>query len=208
MTSVDISTQAIDTFLAALPKETFDAAPPTHLPTALPLTFPTDLHHLNLLATLHLVNAIFSQPQHLAFFAEVNATPSDSALRGVLGMYLASEPDWKSSNLLSATAWANGELSEAKLAEFFGFQIMRERNHESMPGVRVGERWAPAVAVTEDLSSTLQKLGAEIKADSQCLGDRVIAALQAAKSASEGEPDPALAFAKSFCGNVRFWRRR
>lgn len=202
MAELDISTQAIDAFLASLPKSTLENAPETHLPASLPLSFPTPLHDLNLLATLHLINAIFSQPQHRAFFAEINSSPSDTALRGVLGLYLASDAEWKSSNFLSATAWANGELSEAKISEFFEIQVMRESDHETLPGVRVGERWKAAVAVADDLGSTLQKLGAEIQGDSKCLGERVIAALQHAKSNSDDAPEPALAFAMDFCSNV------
>jgi hypothetical protein len=200
MPGVDISTTAISAFLKALPKSTLDSAPPTHLPSALPLAFPTDLHQLNLLSTLHLVNAAFSQPAHRAYFAAEGGTPGDTALRGVLGMYLASDADWGSSNLLSAKCWASGEMNQTKVAEFFSISVFKEREHESMPGVRVGERWPPAIAVADELVNLLQTLGTNIK--SPCLGEEVLAALGAAKSQAAGQPDEGLAFAKEFCSNA------
>lgn len=200
MPGVDISATAISAFLKALPKSTLDSAPPTHLPSALPLAFPTDLHELNVLSTLHLVNAAFSQPAHRAYFAEEGGTPGDTALRGVLGMYLASESDWGPSNLLSAKCWASGELNQTKVAEFFSIPVFKEREHESMPGVRVGERWQPAIAVADALVHLLETLGSRIR--SQCLGEEVQAALDAAHSAAAGQPDEGLAYAKEFCSNV------
>ncbi|BEI83215.1 hypothetical protein CcaverHIS002_0310830 [Cutaneotrichosporon cavernicola] len=200
MSGVDISATAISAFLKALPQSTLDSAPQTHLPSALPLAFPTDLHQLNLLSILHLVNAAFSQPTHRAYFAEEGGTPADTAVRGVLGMYLASDTDWGTSNLLSAKCWASGELNQTKVAEFFSIAIFKEREHESMPGVRVGERWAPAIAVADDLVHLLQALGKNIKR--QCLGDEVLAALGAAKADAAGQSDEGLAFAKEFCSNA------
>jgi hypothetical protein len=69
-----------------------------------------------------------------------------------------------------------------------------------MPGVRVGERWPPAIAVADELVNLLQTLGTNIK--SPCLGEEVLAALGAAKSQAAGQPDEGLAFAKEFCSNV------
>ncbi|GMK53713.1 hypothetical protein CspeluHIS016_0102990 [Cutaneotrichosporon spelunceum] len=200
MPGVDISATAISAFLKALPKSALDSAPPTHLPSALPLAFPTELHQLNLLSTLHLVNAAFSQPTHRAYFAEEGGTPGDTAIRGVLGMYLASDTDWGTNNLLSAKCWASGELNQNKVAEFFSISIFKEREHESMPGVRVGERWAPAIAVADELVNLLQALGKNIK--SQCLGEEVLGALSGAKEHAAGEPDEGLTFAKEFCNNA------
>lgn len=200
MSGVEISATAIGDFLKALPKSALDSAPPTHLPSALPLAFPTELHQLNLLSTLHLVNAALSQPNHRAYFAAEGGSPGDTALRGVLGLYLASDSDWGTNNLLSAKCWASGELNEAKVGEFFSIEILKEREHESMAGVRVGERWAPAVAVAEELVNLLKNLGETIK--SKCFGEEVLAVLGAAKSAAAGQPDEGLSFAKEFCSNV------
>ncbi|TXT15944.1 hypothetical protein VHUM_00447 [Vanrija humicola] len=194
---VEISVQAIGDFLSSLPQAVVKSAPASHLPTALPLAFPSDLHHVNFLAVLHLVNAAFAGPQHLAYFAESRETPGDTALRGVLGMFLASEPGWTAGNLLSAKAWASGELGEAKVAEFFGIEILREREHETMKGVRVGERWKPAVDVAVELVELFKTLGDGIKAS--CLGEDVIALLTVDKERSVSDPDTALSFAKDFC---------
>lgn len=200
MPGVDISATAITAFLKALPKSALDCAPPTHLPSALPLAFPTELHQLNLLCTLHLVNAAFAQPSHRAYFAEEGGTPGDTALRGVLGMYLASDSDWGTSNLLSAKCWASGEMNQTKVAEFFSIEVFKEREHESMKGVRVGERWQPALDVADELVKLLKNLGTKIQHN--CLGDEVLAALGAAKTNAAGQPDEALAYAKEFCSNV------
>lgn len=200
MPGVDISATAITAFLKALPKSTLDSAPPTHLPSALPLAWPSELHQLNLLSTLHLANAAFSQPDHRAYFAEEGSTPGDMALRGVLGMYLASNSDWGTSNLLSAKCWASGEMTQNKVAEFFGIEVFKEREHESMRGVRVGERYQPAIAVADQLVDLLQSLGKTIT--SNCLGEEVLGLLGAAKTEAEGQPDEGLSYAKEFCNKV------
>ncbi len=64
-----------------------------------------------------------------------------------------------------------GELGEAKVSEFFGVETMREKEHETMPGVRVGERWAPGIALVMDLVEMFQRIGNGVQAN--CVGEEV-----------------------------------
>lgn len=198
--AVDLSATAIQAFLASLPEVALKAAPSTHLPTTLPLSFPSDLHCVNLLTVLHLLHTLFSQPQHRRYFAEADTTPSDTALRGALGMFLASETGWDNDNLLSAKAWREDLLNEAKVADLFDIEILKERQHETLP-IKVGERSAPAVAVVADVVTLFHDLGYSI--DASCIGEEVLALLTVEKEHTAQDVDQALAFAQDFCHRVR-----
>lgn len=202
--SVDISTTAIQSFLSSMPESFSASAPPTNLPTTIPLAWPTDLHQLNFLTVLHLVYTKFTRPDHSAFFAEAGQRPTDVALRGALGLYLASDQGWDSGNFLATRAWRDGLLNEATVAEYFGIQILRERQHETMP-ITIGERYEPAVAVVTDLVNMFQSLGDSIEVGS--IGEDVIALIKASKEHTDHEPEHASAFAKDFCRRVSPYQR-
>lgn len=200
MATVQISEPAIEKLLATLPASALEKAPPTNLPTSLPLAFPTELHHVNFLSALHLVANTFAQPKHRVYFAEQDQDVGETALRGVLGMFLASDQGWDKKNLLSAPAWAAGELGEAQVAEFFGIETHHERDHESMPGIRVGEKYQPAIDLVGELATLFRAIGSSLSGP--CLGDEVVKVSQVASQKAEGQSDAGYAFAKEFCDNV------
>lgn len=184
---------AVQAFIEGLPKDVLDSAPQTHLPTQLPLAFPTPLHSINVITSLHLAHRVISHPRHAECLADLGAAADDLAVRGVLGFYLGSDEDWQSGNLLGLAAWKKGELGEAKVAEFFGVETMREKEHETMPGVRVGERWAPGIALVTDLVEMFQRIGNGSEA--RCVGEKV----QELLNALSGQVADGSAFAQSFC---------
>ena len=176
-----ISSSAITSFLTLLPHSFLLSSPNTYLPTRFPLAFPTPPHSLNLLTTLHLVHATLSDPSHSTYFAETRSCPADTALRGILGLYLASDARWGRENLLSATAWRGGLLDDEKVGEFFGIEVMREREHEALRGVKVGERWSEGVGVVQSLVGLFREVGERLTGD--CVGDAV---RRATEQAGEG----------------------
>jgi hypothetical protein len=113
------------------------------------------------------------------------------AIRGVFGMYLASDLEWDRSNLLSKEYWrtlshsadepgaspstpnpfGGANEGEAKIADFLGVEIMRERESAQLKGVKIGERWAPAVQLVGAVVGVLGELGARLR--SGCLGEEV-----------------------------------
>lgn len=198
--SVQISESAVASLLQKLPASCLAAAPPTNLPTSLPLAFPTELHHINFLGALHLVADTFAQPKHRVYFAEQNQDVGETALRGVLGMFLASDQGWDKKNLLSAAAWAAGELGEAQVAEFFGIETHHEKDHESIPGIRVGEKYQPAIDLVGELAALFRVVGTSVSGP--CLGDEVVNVSQAAAKKAEGQSNRGYVFAKEFCDSV------
>lgn len=198
MSSARVDTSAVQAFIDHLPRSVLDDAPQTHLPTQLPLAFPSPLHIINVITMLHLVRHVISQPRHAACLAELRSAADDLAVRGVLGLYLASDETWSTANLLSCPAWRASELNEAKVAEFFGIQVMREREHESMPGVRVGERWTPGVRLVADLVDMFQRIGTGLQGQC-CIGERV----KQLSDALAPQTGDSTAFARRFCQAVK-----
>jgi hypothetical protein len=150
MADVTISQEALNTFLPRLSRPSASSSR-SNLPTILPLAFPTPLHLLNTLTAIHIASSVLSQPTHARYFAETGTSPSDTAIMGVLGLYLSSDESWTSSNMLSTAAWKDGKSDEALLSEVFRIETTREKEHETMKGIRVGGRWDPGARVVEDL---------------------------------------------------------
>jgi hypothetical protein len=188
-TQISPDIEAISAFLDQLDPFILSQAPATHFPVQLPLTFPSPLHHLNFLVILHLVEHTFSHPRHAAYLAATGITAHDASLRGVMGAFLASDDadTWSGTNLLGALAWQRGAMDEAKVADLFSIEVMREQDHETLQGVKVGGRWAPGVQMAGDLVGLFKRLGESVVSrKGRCVGDAAVQALKAAQEGVEG----------------------
>lgn len=196
-----LDTERISEFVDQLPRSVLERAPKTHFPIQLPLAFPSPLHHVNLLTVLHLVHATLSQPRHTLYLAETRSDAYDIAIRGVFGLYLGSDETWGAQNLLSAKAWKQGAMSEAKVGEFFSLDIMREKNHPTLP-VKIGERWGPGAEIAGDLVALFMRLGEGMAM--RCVGEAVLAALGTSREGeNDGEGDRwTAASSRAFCDQV------
>jgi hypothetical protein len=180
-----ISTESIAKLLKELPKSTLDDASQTYLPTILPLALPSPEHTLNFFTTLHLIHHTLAQPIHAAYFHETNTTPRDAALRGSVSLFLASEEKWTSANLLSAAAWKKDKLDERAVSEHFEIQVIREREHETMKAIRVGERWDKAVGVAAALVGLFRGLGERL--ESKSVGEAVKGLVEESQEVANGD---------------------
>ena len=180
-----ISTDSIAKLLKELPKSTLDDASQTYLPTILPLALPSAEHTLNFFTTLHLIHHTLAQPIHAAYFHETNTTPRDAALRGSVSLFLASEEKWTSANLLSAAAWKKDKLDERAVSEHFEIQVIREREHDTMKAIRVGERWGKAVDVAAALIGLFRGLGERL--ESKSVGEAVKGLVEESQEVANGE---------------------
>jgi len=180
-----ISNDSIAKLLKELPKSTLDDAPQTYLPTILPLALPSPEHTLNFFTTLHLIHHTLAQPIHAAYFHETNSTPRDAALRGSVSLFLASEEKWTSANLLSAAAWKKDKLDERAVSEHFEIQVIREKEHETMKAIRVGERWDKAVGVAAALVGLFRELGKGLEGKS--IGEAVKALVEESQEVANGD---------------------
>jgi hypothetical protein len=173
-----------------LPQGLLTQAPKTHFPVQLPLAFPSDLHHINLLTILHLVSTTISQPRHTHYLAEQLGTDASTiSIRGVFGLFLASDATWAADNLLSLKSWKMDKMTEERVAEFFGIEVMREKSHPTLP-VKIGERWLPGVELAGDLVALFKRLGEKVQM--RCIGEAVLSALGHA----------AEAYSRAFCEKV------
>lgn len=193
MSQINISTEALDDFRATLQSPGAGSSR-THLPTILPLAFPTPLHTLNALVSIHLIHAILSHPSHALYFAETNADPKDVATMGVMGLYLSSSEDWSSENLLSTAAWKAGKMNQSLISEMFRIETTREAEHETLKGIRVGGRWDPGARLVEELVKWF-KGSAGLMGKMQCVGEWVGMVVQ--DSWQEG--DDAKLFVENCC---------
>lgn len=150
MSQITVSSEQLDKLRLSLQRPS-EGSSRTHLPTILPLAFPTPLHTLNILVSIHIIHAILSHPTHAAYFAETGSDPKDTAVMGVMGLYLSSSEDWSSQNLLSAAAWKEGKMNDSLVSEMFRIETTREAEHETLKGIRVGGRWDPGAKLVEDL---------------------------------------------------------
>jgi hypothetical protein len=180
-----ISTDSIAKLLKELPKSTLDDASQTYLPTILPLALPSPEHTLNFFTTLHLIHHTLAQPIHAAYFHETNTTPRDAALRGSVSLFLASEEKWTSANLLSAAAWKKDKLDERAVSEHFEIQVIREKEHETMKAIRVGERWDKAVDVAAALVELFRGLGERL--ESKSVGEAVKGLVEESQEVANGD---------------------
>jgi hypothetical protein len=192
-----ISTESIAKLLKELPKSTLDDASQTYLPTILPLALPSPEHTLNFFTTLHLIHHTLAQPIHAAYFHETNTTPRDAALRGSVSLFLASEEKWTSANLLSAAAWKKDKLDERAVSEHFEIQVIREREHETMKAIRVGERWDKAVGVAAALVGLFRGLGERL--ESKSVGEAVKGLVEESQEVANGD---VVIFARVFTEQV------
>jgi hypothetical protein len=202
MSRITLRPSALTAFLDTLPRLVLKSASPTHLPTQLPLALPSPLHTTNLITILHLVFSTLSSPTHAAYFGVTGSDPRETAVRGVMGLFLASEDGWGADNLLSTAAWKKGLLGEDKMVEFFGITVMREKQHETMQGITVGERWQPGVNVSGALVDLFRGLGGKVPG--RCVGEAVEATIRQARETAGKGPSGAADMAKTFCGEVGF----
>lgn len=196
MTS-SISQENLKSFVHDLDQSWLDDAPTTFLPVILPLALPTPLHTINFFTILHLVYDRLSSSSHAAYFQETRSTARDTAIRGTVSLYLASEEGWVADNLLSADAWKKGKLDERAMAEHFEIQVVREREHETMKAIRVGSRWNKGV----DTAQALVQLFAEVgdRLSGRCVGEALQSLIQECWAATEQDP---ASFARSFVEHV------
>lgn len=200
MSRITLRPSALTAFLDTLPRSVLKSASPTHLPTQLPLALPSPLHTTNLITILHLVFSTLSSPTHAAYFGVTGSDPRETAVRGVMGLFLASEDGWGADNLLSTAAWKKGLLGEDKMVEFFGITVMREKQHETMQGITVGERWQPGVNVSGALVDLFRGLGGKVPG--RCVGEALEATIRQARETAGKGPSWAADMAKTFCGEV------
>lgn len=198
---IKLNEERISDLIDQLPKSVLDQTTKTHFPLQLPLAFPTPLHHVNLLTVLHLVYTTLCQPRHSAYLAQTGSDPHEVAIRGVMSLFLGSDEAWDSNNLLSAKAWKQGSLDEEKVAEFFGLEVMKEKDHPTLP-VKVGERWKVGVDLAGDLVGLFKRLGGKLPM--RCSGEAVLAALGHAEEEVAGQKGHARAkgYARAFCDKV------
>lgn len=199
--SLQSNEERVFDFVDHLQKDVLDRAPKTYFSVQLPLAFPTPLHHVNLHTVLHLVYNTLSHARHTAYFAELRSSSHETTMRGVMGLFLASDEGWGSDNLLAAKAWTSGSLNEQKIAEFFGVEIMREVDHPPMP-VKVGERWKPGSDLAGDLVGLFRRMGERLRM--RCVGEAVLAALGHAGEETKMLRGDNLAkrYAREFCDKV------
>lgn len=198
MTMVSIDTEAVTRFVDQLDDKLLEHAAPTFLPTILPLALPSSLHTVNFFTVLHLVYDTLVSPVHAAYFIETQASARDTAIRGCVSLFLGSEEGWDTANnLLSTAAWKKGQLDERAVAEHFEIQVVREKQHETMKAVRVGERWDKGVAVAAELVMLFAELGGRLTG--KCVGEAVVALVEECMQASR---DDTKAFAKAFTEQV------
>ena len=169
---------ALEAFLPRL-RSSIPSTSLSYLPTTLPLAFPSPLHLINTLTTIHIVHALLSHPSHISYFATTSTTPDDTAVRGVLGLYISSSEGWAKDNLLGATAWRT-VMSEEKMTEYFGIETTREKEHDTMKGIKVGGRWDEGAKVVEGLVGLFRDLGEKL-GGAKCLGEVVQDVLGRAK---------------------------
>jgi hypothetical protein len=199
MSDIAISQAAVSTLLSGLPNDLLPTAPPTYLPIHLPLAFPTPLHNLNLIVLLHIVNNILLSPSLTSYFSETATRPTDIALRGLIGLYLASDESWGAANFLSTKYFNQGGLNEEKVVEFFGIEVMREKEHETMKGIRVGERWEEGAKVCDALVGVFDGLG---KLEGRCVGEEILRIVDAGRIVEGDERTWSKLFARAFCERV------
>lgn len=192
-----ISHEAIWSFVQQLDDRILTDAPPSYLPTILPLALPSPLHTVNFFTTLHLVYDVLSSPTHAAYFIESDTNARDTAIRGTVSLFLGSEEDWNPDNLLSSPSWKAGRLDERAMAEHFEIKVVREREHETMKAIRVGERWDKAAAAAQALVTLFAELGARLQG--RCLGEAVEALVG---ECSHSSADDAITFARLFSDQV------
>ena len=192
------SAEGVTRLVDQLDKRWLDDAPPSYLPIVLPLALPSSLHTINFFTTLHLVYDTLSSLSHAAYFHETNSNPRDTAIRGVVSLYLASDEGWTSSNLLSGDAWKSGKLDERTVAEHFEITVVREKEHETMKAIRVGSRWDKGVGTAGALVTLFKEVGERLSG--RCVGEAVQGLVE---QCWELTGEDATSFAKGFIEQVR-----
>ena len=102
-----------------------------------------------------------------------------------MSLFLASEEKWTSANLLSAAAWKKDKLDERAVSEHFEIQVIREREHETMKAIRVGERWDKAVDVAAALVGLVRGLGERL--ESKSVGEAVKVLVEESREVANGD---------------------
>ena len=111
-----------------------------------------------------------------------------------MGLFLSSSTDWGPKNLLGTAALKTGVMTKEKAVEFFGLEVMRKTQHETMKGIRVGEQWKEGMNLVAALSEMFMKLGE--RTNGICAGEDVGEILQRLRQGSVNE------FARAFTEEV------
>jgi hypothetical protein len=120
---------------------------------ALPLKFASPLDELNFLAILSLLN--FGSGYRIPLHAEAGRGAWDSIRAFVFSLYLTSSGD--GTDLLSAKAIQ--AIEATRVAELMRLNVHVERQHESIPGVIVGELGGPLYELVKLITATLNETG-------------------------------------------------
>lgn len=120
---------------------------------ALPLKFASPLDELNFLAILSLLN--FGSGYRIPLHAGAGRGAWDSIRAFVFSLYLTSSGDGM--DLLSAKAIQ--AIEATRVAELMRLNVHVERQHESIPGVIVGELGGPLYELVKLITATLNETG-------------------------------------------------
>lgn len=158
----------------------------------MPLKFPSILAELNVLSLLSLLN--FASGYRVPLHEATGRGAFDNIRAFVFSLYISSSVGAEG-DLLSARGMQS--IEEGKVAELMGVasQVHKEKPHESIPGVTVGELGGPVWEVVQLTTKVLRETGDVLaKSGYQDLGAFVLEALKegekARKNAKEGEVDP------------------
>ncbi|CAD6569635.1 MAG: hypothetical protein TREMPRED_005358 [Tremellales sp. Tagirdzhanova-0007] len=195
MSETTLSDSAISLLVKHVSPNILDSVPKTHLPLNFPLVFPTPLHSLNFVTILHLTHSVFVQSAHTSYFAAFASDPLDTAILGIMGLFISSTTDWGPDNLLGTAALKTGIMTEEKTVEMFGLEVMRETQHETMRGIRVGQRWEEGVKLVAALSEMFKELGENT--NGRCVGEDLREMTQRLRQGNTNE------FARAFTEEVR-----
>lgn len=120
---------------------------------ALPLNFSSPLDELNLLAILSILN--FASGYRVQLHQEVGRGAWDTIRAFVFSLYLSSSID--GDDLLSAHGIAAIEAS--KVAELMGVNVHVERNHDTIPGLTIGQLGGPMYELVNLVTGVLNETG-------------------------------------------------
>lgn len=121
---------------------------------ALPLKFPSVLAELNILCILSLLN--FASGYRVPLHVAAGRGAFDSIRALVFSMYITADSE---GDYLSAQGMQS--VQAGKIAELMGVadKIHQERDHESIPGLRVGQLGGPVWEVVELVTRVMKETG-------------------------------------------------
>lgn len=152
----------------------------------MPLKFASVHSELNLLSILSLLN--FASGYRVPLHKTTGRGAFDNIRATVFGMYLSSSTG--SGDLLSARGMQ--AISEATIADLMGVteSMHVERQHETIPGLTVGELGGPVYEVVQLITKVLNETGTVlVQSGYQDMGNFVLEALIAGEKARKERPD-------------------